>query len=78
MSRTVDTRTVEMRFDNKNFESNVKQSMSTLDKLKQKLKMDGASKGLKEIEKSSKKLEFKDLDRSIDNVGCFNGEEIGV
>ena len=69
MSRTVDTRTVEMRFDNKNFESNVKQSMSTLDKLKQKLKMDGASKGLKEIEKSSKKLEFKDLDRSIDNVG---------
>lgn len=69
MSRTVDTRTVEMRFDNKNFESNVKQSMSTLDKLKEKLKLDGASKGLKEVEKSSKKLEFKDLTKSIDDVG---------
>ena len=69
MSKTVDTRTVEMRFDNKNFESNVKQSMSTLDKLKQKLKLDGASKGLEEVEKKSKKIEFKDLDRSIDNIG---------
>ena len=69
MSGTVDTRTVEMRFDNKNFESNVKQSMSTLDKLKQKLKLDGASKGLEEVEKKSKKLDFKDLDRSIDGVG---------
>ena len=69
MSKTVDTRTVEMRFDNKNFESNVKQSMSTLDKLKQKLKLDGASKGLEEVEKKSKKLDFKDLDRSIDDVG---------
>lgn len=34
MSRTVDQRVVEMRFDNKQFESNVKTSMSTLEKLK--------------------------------------------
>ena len=69
MSGASDTRIVEMRFDNKNFESNVKQSMSTLDKLKKKLKLDGASKGLEEVEKKSKKIEFKDLNRSIDNVG---------
>lgn len=69
MSGTVDTRTVEMRFDNKNFESNVKQSMSTLDKLKQKLKLDGATKGLKEVENSSKKLDFKDADKSVGKLG---------
>ena len=33
MSTTVDERVVEMRFDNKNFESNVATSMSTLEKL---------------------------------------------
>ena len=38
MSKTVDSRVVEMRFDNKNFEQNVQTSMSTLDKLKNKLK----------------------------------------
>ena len=38
MSKTVDQRVVEMKFDNKNFESNVATSMSTLDKLKNSLK----------------------------------------
>lgn len=69
MSGTIDTRTVEMRFDNKHFESNVKQSMSTLEKLKKSLKLDGASKGLEEVERKSKKLDFKDLDRNIDGIG---------
>ena len=39
MSKTVDERVVEMRFDNKQFEQNVQTSMSTLDKLKQKLNL---------------------------------------
>ena len=33
MSRTVDERVVEMRFDNKQFESGVQTSLSTLEKL---------------------------------------------
>lgn len=37
MSKVVDSRVVEMSFDNKNFEQNVKQSISTLDKLKKAL-----------------------------------------
>ena len=45
MSRTIDSRVVEMQFDNKQFEANVKTSMSTLDKLKQSLNLTGASKG---------------------------------
>ena len=66
MSGAVDTKAVEMRFDNSNFEKNAKQSISTLEKLKQALRLDGASAGLKEVEKASKKLDFKD---SVDSYG---------
>ena len=46
MSTTVDERVVEMRFDNKQFEANVQTSLSTLEKLKQSLNLEGATKGL--------------------------------
>lgn len=42
MSKTVDERVVEMRFDNKQFESNVQTSLSTIGKLKQSLDLRGA------------------------------------
>ena len=51
MSTTVDSRVLEMRFDNKQFEQGVSTTMSTLDKLKQKLNFTGASKGLEDIGK---------------------------
>ena len=69
MSGAVDTKTVEMRFDNQNFESNAKQSISTLEKLKSALKLDGASKGLSDIEKASEKLDFKNVDNALEKVG---------
>ena len=49
MSTTVDSRVLEMRFDNKQFESGVATSMSTLEKLKQKLNLSGAAKGMEAI-----------------------------
>ena len=49
MSKTIDERVVEMRFDNKQFESNVQTSLSTIEKLKKSLDMDGATKGLESI-----------------------------
>ena len=42
MSKVIDEKIVEMKFDNKNFESNVATTMSTLDKFKQKLNLTGA------------------------------------
>ena len=68
MSKTIDEKVVEMRFDNSNFESNVKTSMSTLDKLKQKLNFSGASKGLSELDSSVKKLNFSGLGNAINTV----------
>lgn len=48
MSRTIDERIVEMRFDNAQFEKGVATSMSTLDKLKKSLNFKNSSKSLEE------------------------------
>ena len=68
MSKTVDERIVEMRFDNRNFESNVATSMSTLDKLKQKLNLTGASKNLESLNAAAKRVDFSPVSNSLDNV----------
>ena len=56
MSKEVDERVVSMQFDNKHFESNVKTSMSTIDKLKEKLNFKGAEKGLENVTASTRKM----------------------
>ena len=65
MSKTIDEKVVEMRFDNKQFEKNVKTTLSTLDKLKAKLNLTGASKGLEEVSKASKKVDFSNMENSL-------------
>ena len=70
MSTTIDNKVVEMRFDNKQFESNVKTTMSTLDKLKQKLNFSGASKGLENISVAAKKTDMSGLANGIDTVNA--------
>lgn len=57
MSKEVEQRVVEMRFDNRQFESNVSTTMSTLDKLKQKLNFSGTGKGLDGVASSAKNAE---------------------
>ena len=68
MSTTVDSRVVEMRFDNKQFESNVQTSMSTLDKLKQKLNLSGASKGLEGLNSAAKRVDMSGLGSGVEAV----------
>ena len=70
MSTTIDQRVVEMRFDNKNFESNVSTTMSTLEKLKQKLNFTGATKGLDNIGSMTKKIDMTSLASSVDTVSA--------
>lgn len=68
MSKTIDERVVEMRFDNKQFESGISSSISWLDKLKQSLKLDSASKGLDEIGKKANNLSFSGLANNVDFI----------
>ena len=68
MSKVVDDRVVEMRFDNSNFESNVKTSMNTLDRLKAAMKFENATESLKGLEKTSKNMKFDNLVSSVANI----------
>lgn len=68
MSTTVDQRVVEMRFDNRQFESNVADTLSTVDKLKQKLNMTGAAKGLESVSDAAKGINLSGLSTAVETV----------
>lgn len=70
MSTTIDERVVEMRFDNRHFESNVKTTMSTLDKLKEKLHLNGASKGLENVGTAAKNVNMSGLGTAVESVSA--------
>lgn len=80
MSTTIDQRVVEMRFDNKQFESNVSTTMSTLEKLKSKLNFTNSAKGLGAIGDYIKKIDFSGISSGVDVVQAkFSAlEVIGV
>lgn len=68
MSKTIDERVVEMRFNNKDFEQNVATTMSTLDKLKQGLKLEGVSKGFEQIGTAASKVDMSGLSGAVETV----------
>lgn len=68
MSETIDSKVVEMRFDNKDFEANTRTTMSTLDKLKEKLHFPGASKGLEEIGETARRVDFSGMSSGVQAV----------
>lgn len=70
MSTTIDQRVVEMRFDNKHFEQNVSTTMSTLDKLKQKLHLDGATKGLENVTTAAKSIKMDGIGTAVESVSA--------
>lgn len=68
MSKTIDQKVVEMRFDNSHFEKNVQTSLSTLDKLKQSLNLSGASKGLENISNAANKTDFSGMANGLETI----------
>lgn len=68
MSKTIDQRVVEMRFDNANFEKNVSTSMSTLDKLKKSLKFEDSAKGFENISKAAGRVDMGGLSNGVESV----------
>lgn len=67
MATEIDKRVVQMEFDNKDFEKNCKQSLSTLEKLKMALNFDGA-KGLKDVGEAAKKVDLSQISKSAEKV----------
>ena len=68
MSRSIDEKVVEMRFDNQNFEKNVSTSMSTLEKLNKSLRLNGATKGFQDIDSASRKVNMSGLGSAVEAV----------
>lgn len=68
MSKTIDQRVVEMQFDNRQFESGVKTSMSTIDRLKQSLNFKDAGKGFESISTAAKKVDMNGLAQGVEAV----------
>lgn len=72
MSKQVDERVVTMQFDNRQFEDNVKTSMSTIDKLKKALNFEKAGEGLEKVKDSINlnKINITGLSGAIDQVNA--------
>lgn len=69
MSKKVDERVVEMRFENGQFEKGVAQSTESLNKLKKSLNLEGAAKGLENVNSVAKNTSgIESLAASIEKV----------
>lgn len=68
MSKEVDERVVEMRFNNALFENKVQQTMRSLTALNEKLMFKGAEKGFEKVSDASEKVKFNVLLNALDNL----------
>lgn len=68
MSTTIDTRVVEMKFDNKQFEAASKQTLATLENLNKGLKLDGATKGLHDLGAAAKNFTLSHISSAVDAI----------
>lgn len=77
MSREVDQRVVEMRFDNAQFEKNTRESMKTLDRLQEKLQFKDVDKGFENIEKAQRNVNFDEMKGALDTLKVkFNALDV--
>ena len=65
MSKQVDERIVKMQFDNTEFESRAKNTISTLNSLSSALQFPDGSKGLDQIQRSSRQIDFSALNNAL-------------
>ena len=66
MPTTIDNKVVELKFDNRDFEKNTKQSMATLDKLKTSLDMSDSERNFNKISRASDGVSFHKASDSVD------------
>jgi len=68
MSKSIEERVVEMKLNNKDFESNAKRSLSTLGELTSKLRLTDAAKGLVGVAAAAKNLIPDSAPKDVDNL----------
>lgn len=65
---SVDDRIVAMKFDNAQFESGVKTTLASLDSLNKSLKMEGATKGLTDLNAAGKNVQLGHISEAVDGI----------
>ena len=65
---SIDNRVVQMEFDNKKFESNAKESIGTIDRLKKSLNFEDSVNSLSNLEKAGNKFSLDGMGRGIDMI----------
>lgn len=68
MSKEVDSKVVQMEFDNARFEQNVRQSMNTLAQLNKTLEMSDGTRGLENIADRAKNLQLDGISTAVDTI----------
>lgn len=67
--RTIEEKVVKMEFDNSKFEPGVKQTLSTLDKLKAALKFNKTEDDLKSLERTANSIDFSKMENTVCQAG---------
>lgn len=65
---SIDTRIVEMKFDNRQFEQNIQSTLNKLDALKKSLKMEGAAKGLSDLSNASRGFNLGPIAQGVQHI----------
>lgn len=64
----IDNRIVEMTFDNRQFESGVRTTLSTLDKLRQALNFDKSSQSIENLEATGRKFSLSSMAENVESI----------
>lgn len=65
---SIDNRVVQMKFDNAQFEQGIKTSLASLEALNKSLKLDGATKGLSDLNAAGKNVNLSGIAASVDGL----------
>jgi len=68
MSTSIDTKVVEAKFDNKQFEAGVKQTMGSIDNLNKGLRFEGATKGIQDVASAVKNFSLSHISNTVDSI----------
>ena len=68
MSRSIDERIVEMRFDNKQFEGGIRESLTSLSKLEEVLNKNISANSLDNINRAANEVNFSGLIKSVETI----------
>jgi len=68
MSGNVDERIIDMQFNNKQFESGVKESTKSVENLKKGLNLDGAARSLENLDRAGKSFSIAGIASGVDSI----------